>query len=194
MGYAKTTAVPSAVPDKLTRTELMQQRKFWLSAIGVSCIMLPGFGIKLLIGPQMYAVYQSTEATQSAASVIFMLAYGLMRLLTGLFADRCNVKVLFVILGMAQVWGAANSGLALGMVNMGFGFAAILGSVSAWWSLCQLQMVDGRPLQGNQPELEHAFATWLWACSALTTVGVICIAAVQVQGGHVLRKSTMERT
>merc|ERR1712187_294392 len=166
------------------------------------------------------------------------MGYGLMRLLTGLFADRYDIKVLFVVLGMVQimalvvlgfcvfytwpqpltvasdaivglclagskvlmqvwclqVWGAANSGLALGMVNMGFGFAAILGSVSAWWSLCQLRMMDGRPLREDQPELEHAFATWLWACSALTTVGVICIAAVQVKGGHALRKSAMERT
>jgi hypothetical protein len=214
----------SNVPVKLTRTDLLQQRKFWLVAIGVSCIMLPGFGIKLLIGPQMYAVYQSSQHSQDTASFMFLLAYGGMRLLTGVFADRFSVKRLFVTLGLLQVvtlgllgacvfnnwpqvltmaldtivglclagfkvlmqvwcvqlWGAANSGLGLGMVNIGFGVAAVLGSISAWWALTQLQMIDGQPLQGDQAELELAFAGWLWACSLITAVGVACITTVRV--------------
>merc|ERR1712086_373757 len=67
----------------------------------------------------------------------------------------------------------------LGMVNTGLGVAAIVGSVSAWWALCQIRMIDGTPLQGEQPELELSFAVWLWACSLLTAVGVICISAVK---------------
>lgn len=213
----------SAVVGKLTRIDMLSQRKFWLVATGVSCIMLPGFGIKLLIGPQLYAVYQSSEDAQSTASFMFLVSYALMRLVTGVFADRFGVKPLFLVLGTLQVvtlallgvcvfnswpealvvaldaivglslagskvlmqvwcmhlWGAANSGVAFGMVNIGFGVAAIVGSVSAWWALCQIRMIDGKPLQGEQPELELSFAVWLWACSLLTAVGVICIAAVK---------------
>jgi MFS family permease len=223
-------AVSAAVPDKLTRIDLLKQRKLWLVLIGVSCIMLPGFGIKLLIGPQMYAVYQSSEDAQSTASFVFLIAYAFMRLVTGVFADRFGVKPLFVILGALQVaalvllgvcvfngwpeacavaldavvglslagskvlmqvwclylWGAANSGVALGLINLGFGVAAILGSISAWWALCQIRMIDGTPLQGEQPELELSFAVWLWACSLLTAVGVICIAAVKVSDQQVV--------
>jgi len=215
-------AMPAAV-GKLTRIDLLRQRKFWLVATGVSCIMLPGFGIKLLISPQLYAVYQSSEDAQSTASFVFLVAYAFMRLLTGVFADRCGVKPLLLVLGTLQVvtlavlgvcvinrwpetwvvaldaivglslagskvlmqvwcmhlWGAASSGVAFGMVNIGFGVAAIVGSVSAWWALCQMRMIDGTPLQGEQPELELSFAVWLWACSLLTAVGVICIAAVK---------------
>jgi hypothetical protein len=213
----------SASVDKLTRIDLLSQRKFWLVATGVTCIMLPGFGIKLLIGPQLYAVYQSSEDAQSTASFMFLVSYAVMRLVTGVFADRFGVKPLFLVLGTLQVvtlallgvcvfnswpeawvvaldaivglslagskvlmqvwcmhlWGAANSGVALGMVNVGFGVAAIVGSVSAWWALCQIRMIDGTPLQGEQPELELSFAVWLWACSLLTSVGVICIVAVK---------------
>lgn len=216
-------AVSAAVPGKLTRIDVLCQRKFWLVATGVSCIMLPGFGIKLLIGPQLYAVYQSSKDAQSTASFVFLVAYAFMRLVTGVFADRFGVKPLFLFLGTLQVvtlallgvcvfdswpeawvvaldaivglslagskvlmqvwcmnlWGAANSGVAFGMVNIGFGVAAVLGSVSAWWALCQIRMIDGTLLQGEQPELELSFAVWLWACSLLTAVGVICIAAVK---------------
>jgi len=51
------------------------------------------------------------------------------------------------------LWGAANSGVALGLINIGYGVAAIFGSISAWWALCQIRMIDGTPLQGEQPEL-----------------------------------------
>jgi MFS family permease len=215
--------VPAAVPGKLSRIDLVRQRKFWLVAMGATCIMTPGFGIKLLIGPQMYAVYQSSEDAESIASFMFLIAYSFMRLMTGVFADHFGTKPLFVIIGISQVaslallgvcvfngwpqawaialyavvglslagskvllhvwclhlWGAANSGMAFGMTSIGIGVAAILGPMSAWLALCQVRMIDGIPLQGEQPELALAFAVWLWACSFLTAVGIICVAAVR---------------
>merc|ERR1712176_646435 len=157
---------------------------------------------------------------QGTASAIFLIAYAFMRLLTGIFADRFHVKLLYVIVGLLQsaalgmqglcvfyhwpqvwsvalhalvglclasnqvlevmwcceVWGPANSGLAIGMINMGFASAAILGPVSVWWSLCQL------PSQGNQAAAEVAFALWLWTCSILTIAGVACITPVRIKG------------
>lgn len=216
-------AVPAAALGKLPRIELLKQRRFWLVAMGATCIMTPGFGIELLIGPQMYAVYQSSQDAESVASFMFLIAYSFMRLMTGVLADHFGIKPLFVIIGISQVsslallgvcvfngwpqawamalytvvglslagskvllqvwclhlWGAANCGVAFGMTSIGVGVAAILGPISAWWALCQVRMSGGIPVQGEQSELELAFAVWLWACSFLTAVGIICVVAVK---------------
>jgi MFS family permease len=87
----------------LTRKALLSQKKFWLVLIGVSGILLPGFGVKLLIGPQLYAVYRSSQATQDAVSAVFLVSYAVMRLGTGISADRFNVKIMYAILGSVQL-------------------------------------------------------------------------------------------
>jgi len=50
----------------------------------------------------LYAVYRSSQATQDAVSAVFLVSYAVMRLETGISADRFNVKIMYGILGSVQ--------------------------------------------------------------------------------------------
>jgi len=90
-------------------------------------------------------------------------------------------KVLMSILCL-KVWGPKDTGLALGLICLGWGLAVVVGSTTAWAALSQTATVDGVPVQGQQPALQTAFGLWFWLSGVCTFVGVSCImAAPQLQ-------------